>query len=97
MIGDVPDVKGIDNGWITRMTLKVEHWRHFGWLAQNGKDMDDWTQRLDVERHSHDGFHIILAGYNEMGLVQDDVQRHRAGEDVPLYINPDLYVDVLTK
>jgi hypothetical protein len=73
------------------VSLKNSHWRHFDWLEANGKDMDEWLKALDVERHSHKGFNISLETYLEMALVQDEARRHRAGEDVPLFINPEGY------
>ncbi|WP_208352749.1 hypothetical protein [Pseudaestuariivita rosea] len=70
------------------VTLSRRLWQHFDWLESNGKDMGEWTKKLDIERHSYEGFNITFRGYIEMALVQDEARRHRAGEDVPLFINP---------
>lgn len=70
------------------VTLPARHWKHFDWLAEQGKDMNVWLAELDLERHSHEGFFVSLKGYLEMALVADEARRHRSGEDVPLFINP---------
>lgn len=74
------------------VTLKLKHWKHFDWLADNGKDMDEWVAKLDIERHRHEGFHITLRGYIEMGLVQSERKAYLSGKDVPLFINPEGYL-----
>lgn len=71
-----------------RVELPRRHWKHYDWLAENGRDMNDWTAKLDIERHRHKGFNITLQAYIEMALVQDEARRHRAAENVPLFINP---------
>lgn len=75
------------------VTLPSTHWKHYDWLEAHGKDMDEWLKALDIERHSHKGFKISLNAYLEMALVQDEARRHRAGEGVPLFINPNRVVD----
>ncbi len=50
--------------------------------------MDKWTAKLDIGRHNYEGFEISFSAYMEMQLVSDEAKRHRAGEDVPLFINP---------
>ena len=75
------------------VSLAVKHWKHFDWMAEQGKDMDEWLKKLDLERHSHKGFIIDFEGYIEMGLVMDERRRHQAGENVPLFINPHRIVD----
>lgn len=70
------------------VALRDSLWKHFDWLASKRYNMDKWTAKLDIDRHGYEGFHISLEAYIEMALVKDEARRHRAGEDVPLYINP---------
>lgn len=70
------------------VSLPENHWKHFDWIRSKGKDMDAWVKKLDVERHTHEGFEITLAGYMEMALTKDEDRRQRAGQIVPLFIDP---------
>ncbi len=75
------------------VSLPRRHWLHFEWLYIHGRDMEAWVKKLDLERHTYEGFRITLERYLEMALVMDEANRHRAGEDVPLFINPHRCVD----
>ncbi len=70
------------------VTLPMRHWKHFDWLASKGYNMNKWSAKLDIGRHNYEGFKISFSAYMEMQLVSDEAKRHRAGEDVPLFINP---------
>lgn len=76
-------------GVMETVTLPLRHWKHYDWLqTSQGWNMEKWTSELDVDRHSYSGFNITFQGYLEMQLVMDEAHRHRAGEKVPLFINP---------
>lgn len=68
--------------------LPVSHWKHFDWLASIGADMDQFTMECDINRHINQPYMISFSGYVEKMLVRDEARRHRAGDDVPLHINP---------
>lgn len=68
--------------------LPEPHWKHFDWLASIGADMDKFTMDCDLKRHDNPMFHTSFSGYVEIMLVNDEARRHRAGDDVPLFINP---------
>lgn len=75
------------------IALSHRHWKHFDWLASIGKDMDKSTQNCDLNRHVGQEFYVTFSGSVEEMLVRDEAKRHRACEDVPLFINPDRIVD----
>ncbi len=88
-----------DGEWIARnvknafgidepIRLPQSHWKHFDWLASIGADMDKFTMECDVNRHIDQPYMITFSGYVEKMLVRDEARRHRAGDDVPLFINP---------
>jgi hypothetical protein len=74
------------------VALTQSHWKHFDWLATQGYNMDQWTAKLDIDRHGYEGFIISLETYIGMALVYDERRRFLAGEDVPLHINADGYL-----
>ncbi|MBU1828484.1 MAG: hypothetical protein KJ731_08410, partial [Alphaproteobacteria bacterium] len=89
-----------DGGWIARyvknafgidesVRLPRSHWKHFDWLASIGTDMDQFTMQCDVNRHINQPYMVSFSGYICEMLVKDEARRHRAGEEVPLHINPD--------
>lgn len=51
----------------------------------------------DVNRHEHPEYYTSFSGFVEMMLVKDEARRHHAGDDVPLYINPDRSTSVEKK
>ena len=68
--------------------LPQSHWKHFDWLASIGADMDEFTMGCDVNRHIQQRYMISFSGYVCKMLVKDEARRHRAGDDIPLHINP---------
>lgn len=85
----VKNAFGIDEA----IMLPGSHWKHYDWLKSIGFDVEEFTKNCDLWRHEITDFNVDLAGYIEMALVEDEAKRHRAGEDVPLFINPDRIID----
>ena len=81
----VKNAFGVDEA----IRLPETHWKHFDWLASKGADMDKFTMECDVNRHNNPMYQTDLSRYICSMLVRDEARRHRAGEDVPLFINPD--------
>ena len=81
---NVKNAFGVDES----IQLPVSHWKHFDWLTSIGADMDKFTMECDVNRHIDQPYRICFSGYVEKMLVRDEARRDRAGEEVPLHINP---------
>lgn len=73
--------------------LPKKHWKHYDWLDSIGFDVEKFTKGCDLKRHGIKGFNVDLGGYIEMALVEDEIRRFRAGENVPLFIHPDQAID----
>lgn len=86
----VKNAFGVDES----ISLPITHWKHFDWLAEIGTDMDQFTMDCDVNRHINQPYRISFSGYVCKKLVRDEARRHRAGEDVPLFINPDRPLEI---